>query len=93
MRDEFRQDRRCSAELFHNHLNIGLHRILHRIAGHSASLLYGRTQQSDQRPDVTFRTDSLNRGGNRATMLMPQNHQQRDVQMFGAIFQATEFDI
>ena len=79
--------------MFHHHLDVGFHSVLYRVAWQTTSLFYSRTQQIDQRSDMTCCFSALDRRGNGATMLMAHDYQQSNMQVFGAVFQATEFYI
>ena len=75
-----------------HHLNVGPHGIRHQVTRSSTALIDRGFDEINERGDVTISL-ALESRGYRAAAFVAQYDQQRNVQVLGAVFQATDFSV
>jgi hypothetical protein len=91
--DERRQDRRRAADLPHDVLHVDPNRVVYQIARLSSRTLDRRTDQREQRRQVSFRFSALCSCRHRAALLVTHQDERRRVEMHGRILDAGQLGV
>ena len=79
--------------MLYDHLDIHTNRIRHWVTRLASSFIHGGFYKIDECCDVAFGWTTLDCRGHRTTAFMAQDHDQRDMQMLGAVFKASDFRV
>lgn len=77
----------------YHHPDVATDGIRNRITGHSAATIDCGLDETNERGDMTFSVAALDSRSYGAAAFMAQYNQQRNVQMLGPVFQASDLNI